>query len=300
MITNVRIGPAGWAYPDWAGIVYPCPTPRKFNALEYLSGFFDTLEINVSFYRPLPPHFAAGWLKKVAGNPNFRFTAKLWQRFTHDRQTLPTLDEVNEVHEGLAALIEAEKLGALLIQFPWSFRRTAENRQWLARVCDTFREYPLAVEIRHASWNHSDFYQSLNERHIAFCNIDQPLFDDSIEPSDRVTAKLAYIRLHGRNYENWFREDADRDARYDYLYSAQELTPWIKRIEKIREQAEDVYVITNNHYRGQAVVNAFEIEAGLGKQDLVIPQHMIDHFPQLARLANVRLQGQAGLPLSEK
>jgi len=296
---NVWIGPAGWSYPDWGGVVYPCPTLKGFHALEYLAQFFDTVEINVSFYRPLPPQFAPSWLKKVVRNPRFRFTAKLWQRFTHEREPRPTSDEICQARDGMAPLLESGKLAALLVQFPWSFRRTDDNRHWLDLVCKTFADYPLVVEVRHASWDVPEMYEALAQRGIAFCNIDQPQFHDAIPPSERVTSRIGYVRLHGRNYQDWFRDDAGRDERYDYLYTGDELKPWLERIEHMRKTADEVYVITNNHYRGQAVVNSFEIQAGLGKKDFVIPQHLIEHYPQLARLSGVQAQGQAGLPLDE-
>ena len=284
MSARVRIGPAGWSYDDWKGIVYPPRMPKSTHALTFLSEFFDTVEINVSFYRPLPWRHSASWIQKVADHPEFKFTAKLWQRFTHERGTPFGEADVRLIHEGLEPLLKEGKLGALLVQFPWSFKRTPDNRRWLASVLDAFSAYPLALEIRHASWNRPEVYQGLADRRVAFCNVDQPLFRDSIEPSARVTAKVGYVRLHGRNYDNWFREDAGRDDRYNYLYTEDDLKPWIEKIEVIRQQADEVYVMTNNHYRGQAVVNAFDIQESLGKTDFTLPQHIVDEYPSLKRL----------------
>jgi len=280
----VRVGPAGWSYDDWKGIVYPPNMPKSLHPLEFLSEFFDVIEVNSSFYRPLQPRYCTSWLAKVAQKPDFRFTVKLWRRFTHERETWPDAGDVQTFQNGLEPLARAGRLGALLVQFPWSFKRAPENRKWLARVLDTFAEYPLALEIRHASWNRAEVYAGLGERHVAFCNIDQPLFADSVAPSARVTAKMGYVRLHGRNVDDWFRESAGRDDRYDYLYSEDELKPWLDKIEAIRLQTDEVYVITNNHYRGQAVVNAFELQAGLGKTDFVLPPHLVGAYPRLERL----------------
>ena len=280
----VRVGPAGWSYDDWKGIVYPRPMPKGLHALEILSPFFDTVEINTSFYRPLAPSHATSWIRKVADNPRFKFTAKLWQRFTHQRDVEPGPDEVRAVCEGLDPLHQEGKLGCVLIQFPWSFKRTPDNRRWLARVLDAFAQYPLALEVRHASWDRPELCAGLAERGVAFCNIDQPLFYDSLEPTAKATGKVGYVRLHGRNHDDWFREDAGRNDRYDYLYSDDELRPWIEKIERIRQQTDETYVITNNHYRGQAVVNAFEIQNGLGQTDFVLPQHLLDQYPRLKRL----------------
>lgn len=278
---TVRVGPAGWNYDDWRGIIYPKRMPGAMHALTYLAQFFDTVEINVSFYRAVPCEHCVSWLRKVSANPRFKFTAKLWQRFTHERAVLPTPEEVQLVHDGLRPLHEAGRLGPLLLQFPWSYRNTEENRQWLSRLLDWFAAYPCAVEVRHASWDVPECYTDLARRNVAFCNIDQPLFHDSIAPMQHVTAPLGYVRLHGRNYTDWFREEAGRDDRYDYLYTTEELKPWLERIEKIRQQADEIYVITNNHYRGQAVVNAFDIMAAMGNKEFLIPPHMIEAFPRL-------------------
>ncbi|HOZ45546.1 MAG TPA: DUF72 domain-containing protein [Candidatus Hydrogenedentes bacterium] len=280
----VRIGPAGWSYEDWKGIVYPPDMPRGFHALTYLAGFFDTVEVDSTFYRPPNWRHCASWLQKTAENPRFMFTMKLWQRFTHERGDWPSAVETRQVVDGMAPLVEAGKLGALLVQFPWSFKRTPENRTWLARIVETFADYSLAVEIRHASWDRPEMLDGLGQRKVAFCNIDQPVFNDSIGPSDHVTAPMAYVRFHGRNYDNWFRDDAKPYERYDYLYTRDELKPWIEKVEKIRKLAVEIYVITNNHYRGQAVVNAFELAAGLGKTEFVLPSHLVAAYPRLKDL----------------
>lgn len=282
----VRVGPAGWSYDDWKGIVYPDPMPSGTHALEWISECFDTVEINSSFYRPPKPKYCDTWIQKVERNPRFKFSVKLWQRFTHERESWPSTGEISEFKDSIAPLNEADKLGALLLQFPWSFKRTDTNRRWLARVIDAFQDYSLVLEVRHTSWDRAEVYTGLADRRVAFCNIDQPLFENSIEPSSHVTALIGYVRLHGRNHDNWFREDATRDDRYDYLYRPDELKPWIAKIESIREQAKEIYAITNNHYRGQAIVNAFDLQEGLGKRDFTIPKHLVDAYPQLKRLLN--------------
>jgi len=280
---NVRVGIAGWDYPDWKGIVYPSGMPKSTHALTYLSTLFDTVEVNSTFYYPPVAKNCAAWVTKVAGNPQFMFTAKLWERFTHKRDSWPSDPEIRMVTDGFAPLADAGKLGALLIQFPWSFKRTPENRTWLARLLDTFAAYPLALEVRHASWDKPEVYASLAERKVAFCSIDQPLFAQSIGPSATVTARVGYVRLHGRNHDDWFREDAGRDDRYNYLYSEEELKPWLEKIQAVRKKADAAYVITNNHFEGQAVVNALEIQAGLGKRPYVLPQHLLDKYPRLRK-----------------
>ena len=285
----VRVGPAGWSYEDWKGLVYPEPLPRDMHALDLLCEWFDTVEINSTFYRPPNPRHCESWVRKIEKKPRFMFTAKLWRRFTHERETWPSSKEVTEFIQGIGPLDDAGRLGAILVQFPWSFRRNDENRRWLGQIVETFGAYPLAIEVRHSSWDRPEVYRGFEEHRVAFCNIDQPMFNDSIGPSGHVTAPLAYVRLHGRNRENWFREGAGRDARYDYLYSSDELKPWIAKIESIRERAKEIYAITNNHYRGQAVVNAFEIEGALGRRDLKPPPHLVEVYPRLKALLHERI-----------
>src|SRR5690242_15991657 len=149
---TLRIGPAGWSYPDWSGYVYPSRKPKGFHEAAYLSEFFDTIEINTSFYQPLKPESAKQWVEFVAANPRFVFTAKLWQRFTHDIVSATsgaTAEDERAVRAGFDVLRAAGKLGAVLLQFPFSFHRTKETMAYLSAVLLRFRDYPLVVEVRH-------------------------------------------------------------------------------------------------------------------------------------------------------
>src|SRR5262245_12880673 len=280
---KILIGPAGWSYKDWKGIVYPPKAGSKFDELAYIANFFDTIEINSTFYRPPAPSSSKSWAKRVAHNPAFKFTAKLYQRFTHERGEA-TKDDEKIFREGIDPLIDAEKLGALLLQFPWSFKNTEEERDYLSALIDRFKDYPLVVELRHASWNEPAVYQSFGRRGVGFCNIDQPLFKRSIKPSSRATSPVGYVRLHGRNYGNWFREKAAPSDRYDYLYSIDELEPWVDKIKTVARDAEETYVVTNNHFRGKGVVNALEIKAMLGGEKVPGPTSLIDEYPRVKEL----------------
>ncbi|OJH38995.1 hypothetical protein BON30_22605 [Cystobacter ferrugineus] len=277
----IRIGPAGWSYDDWAGIVYPKPRPRGFDPLALLAGYFDALELNTSFYRPISRRNAALWLERTAFNPDFRFTAKLWRRFTHERGSAWTADEVSNTREGLDTLHEAGRLGAVLVQFPWSFRNTGDNRDWLDEVVSTFSEWPLVLEVRHASWNEPDVFVELAERGVGFVNIDQPLFRHSLGPSARATSPVGYVRVHGRNFHNWFRKTASAMERYDYLYPARELAPWVERTKEIaaHPRVSDVYVVTNNHVRGKGVVNALMLQTMLTGRQVHAPETLVREYP---------------------
>jgi len=277
---KIRVGPAGWSYKDWKSIVYPDNAGSKFDPLAYLASFFHTIEINNTFYRPPSASASKLWAKRVAHNNNFKFTLKLYQRFTHERGEA-TVEDEKVFREGIDPLAEAGRLGALLLQFPWSFKNTEEERDYLSDLLDKFKDYPLVVELRHASWNEPAVYESFERRDIGFCNIDQPLFKRSIKPSARATSPLGYVRLHGRNYENWFRQDAAPHDRYDYLYSPEELEPWVERIKKISRDAQETYVVTNNHFRGQGVVNALEIMAMLEGEKVDGPASLVEAYPRV-------------------
>ena len=265
---RIRVGPAGWSYTDWEGTVYP-PHGSKFDHLAYLASFFDTIEINSPFYRIPPPTHAKSWVRRVGGIADFKFTTKVFKGFTHEPAELAA-DDVKAFRDYLDPLMEADRLGALLLQFPWSFKNSDESRDRLVQLFDAFDEYPKALEVRHASFQNEEFFAFLNEHGVGFVDVDQPLFHDSVKPADIATGPLAYVRLHGRNYEKWFAH-AETWERYDYLYEKSELEPWVDRIQSMSRE-RDTYVVTNNHFRGQAIVNAVEIKDMLGMGGKVPPQ----------------------------
>ena len=296
----IRVGPAGWSYADWAGVVYPKPRPKTFDPLAFLAGLFDAMELNTSFYAPVSRRNCEQWLERTAFNPDFRFTAKLWKRFTHERTAVWTADEVKQTRAGLDALHEAGLLGAVLVQFPWSFRNTEENRDWLDEVVSTFNDWPLVLEVRHLSWNEPDVYAELAERGIGFVNIDQPLFANSLAPSARVTSSVGYVRVHGRNYRDWFRKNAGPMERYDYLYPARELKPWAERTQEMAShpRVQDVYVVTNNHVRGKGIANAMMLQAMLTGRKVEAPETLVRAYPQELRPYVRQAPESAGHPAS--
>jgi len=277
MSQQLRIGPAGWSYTDWEGVVYP-KHGSKFDHLAYLASFFDTIEINSPFYRIPPPTHAKSWVRRVSANPDFKFTTKAFRGFTHDEATLAGAD-VSAFRNYLDPLMDANRLGALLLQFPWSFKNTPESRAKLEALFRAFDAYPKALEVRHATFQDDDFLRFLDEQNVGWVNVDQPLFHDSVKPSDTVTGPLAYARFHGRNYEKWFAHTESWE-RYNYLYSEKELDPWVERIESMA-RSKDTYVITNNHFRGQAIINANDLKEALG-QDVKVPPQLKEVYPDRA------------------
>jgi uncharacterized protein YecE (DUF72 family) len=287
----VRVGPAGWSYPDWAGYVYPSRRAKGFHEAAYLSEFFDTIEINTSFYQPLRPDHAAQWIDRVAANPRFVFTAKLWQRFTHDiRSTTSDASAADEraVRAGFDVLRAANRLGAVLLQFPFSFHRTAETVAYLSAILKRFADYSLVVEVRHASWDAPETLELLHARGVSFCNIDQPVIGRSLGPSAQATSAVGYVRLHGRRYDTWFSDDLSIPAheRYNYLYSVEELAPWVARVRKVTERARETFVITNNHFQGKSVVNALQLINILKGSKVKVPEPLRRQYPQLEAIAD--------------
>jgi uncharacterized protein YecE (DUF72 family) len=289
------VGTAGWSYEDWGGIVYPAAKPRGFHALSYLPAFIDIIEVNSTFYRPAPPAMVRSWLKRLEGRPDFLLALKLYQAFTHARQGFGRKD-LDDVRQAADLVRLQGRLAALLVQFPWSFRNTAENTAYLRRLLEAFAGYPLAVEVRHAGWAEPAFFRLLEDHGAAFCNIDQPVIGESIGPSSISTSPaFAYVRLHGRNTKNWFREEAGRDDRYDYLYARDELEDWVARIKDLGRKSGKVYVITNNHYRGQAMANALQIRNMITGEKVDVPQPMLERYPVLRDIVRAIKAGQKGL-----
>ena len=282
----VRVGPAGWSYPDWSGYVYPTHRSKGFHEATYLAGFFDTIEINTSFYQPLRPDHAASWVDRVAANPAFLFTAKLWQRFTHDPSA--SAEDERAVRAGFDVLRDAEKLGAVLLQFPFSFHRTPETVSYLTSVLKRFADYPLVVELRHSSWQTKETLALLSEHRAGFCNIDQPVIGHSLKPSAESTSQIGYVRLHGRRYDTWFSDDPTTPSheRYNYLYSLEELDPWVARIHTIQKHTRNIFVVTNNHFQGKAVVNALQLIGILTGNKVKVPEPLRQHYPALERIAS--------------
>ena len=285
----IRVGAAGWFYEDWNFIVYPGKPGRGFDRLGLMASLFDTNEINSSFYRIPSPRMTADWARRVAHNPRFAFTAKLYRGFTHEGKAGAA--EEKAFAQAMDPLARAGRLGCVLAQFPFSFHNSAENRAKLERLLASFLGFPLATEFRHTSWNTTEARELLARRGAAFVNIDQPPLEGNLPPTDHITAPLAYFRFHGRNAGKWFGPDTSNEQRYNYLYSDEELTPWVDRIRQAGEKlastrevdaaARGVYVILNNHFRGQAVANAIQLQMALTGESRDVPETLRETYPAL-------------------
>jgi len=289
--SRIFVGTAGFSYKDWEGIVYPAGLKKTQHPVQFLAQYFDCCEINTSFYGHIQPKTGKQWCDLVAEvNPAFQFTLKLFRSFTHapgaqlqstSAKTLNPLEEdETKAKEGLDSIAAQKRLGAVLVQFPISFKNTDENRDYLEKLIAKFRSYPLAVEVRHATWDNSEILARFAAHRVAFCNIDQPQLGRAVAATEYSTAPVAYVRLHGRNYKEWFQSD-NRDDRYNYLYTPQQLEPWKQKIERLAEKAEKTFAITNNHYKGKAAVNALELKGMLGQRKVKAPGTLVEHYPEL-------------------
>jgi uncharacterized protein YecE (DUF72 family) len=314
--SQIRVGTAGWSYKDWDGILYPPEvTRKKIHPVEYMARFFDVIEINTSFYGHIRPEHGRLWSRKAkAVNPQFVFTAKLHRSFTHSPLAVmeptsaasirPNDKDERLAREGLESVAAENMLGALLIQFPVSFKNTSLNREYLDQLLRQFIEYPRVVEVRHESWNQPETLTHFLRHNVGFCNIDQPLLGRSLAPTEHVTSNLGYVRLHGRNYEHWFESGFEsesgsdtnsrvdsRNDRYNYLYKAAELEKWKEKIEIIAKKAPTTFVIANNHYQAKAPVNALELRHLLEGKKVRAPETLVRHYPELKAISETEDAG---------
>jgi uncharacterized protein YecE (DUF72 family) len=263
--TNIYIGTSGWSYPKgegtWTGYFYPI---GKINELEYYSQFFNTVEVNSSFYRPPNPGYVYNWVKRVPDD--FRFTVKLWQKFTHPKmyeeatgeEAAISQKDVDQFKQSIDPMANSGKLGALLAQFPPSFKNDNYGQQILLAVIRTFGSYRLAVELRHRSWSDDvGFAQLLQDNNVSWVHIDEPKFQSSIATEIPLTADMAYFRFHGRNKEMWWKGDSE--TRYKYLYSPEEINELANRVKAAGNKAQLLFAFFNNHWQGYAPRNAVSI-----------------------------------------
>lgn len=288
----IYIGTAGWSYPDWQGIVYP-NNIKAYEYLPYLSHFFNVAEINSSFYAIPSEKTVLGWLKKIKGRENFLFILKLYQGFTHKREKF-NLEEVKAFKNVAKIILEGDRLGGILVQFPWSFKPAEKEFEYLKDLFENFIDLKLFLEIRNQLWMKEPFFKLLKDYEVTLCNIDQPIFHNSVKLYDYQSdseevglaeRRFAYLRLHGRKKESWFKEDAGRDERYDYLYSEEEISEIVRFLNEIVKKAKETFVITNNHFQGKAVCNALQIASKLFGNKIDVPKNIIEKFPQLKNIA---------------
>ena len=248
--SKVLIGTSGYSFADWVGPFYP-EKIAKGKMLDYYKEHFQTVEINSTYYRI--PHAAVFYniAKKVG--PEFEFIVKTHRSFTHDRKELREPSE--QFTEAIKPLLDTSQLKGLLAQFPWSFKFSPVNLEYLLEGKNYFGDIPLFVEFRHDSWDRPEVYASLKENQIGFCCVDEPQLERMFPPKVLATTSVGYVRFHGRNMVDWWQPRKGSD-RYNYDYKKEELADWVKKIEEIRRNTNKVYLFFNNCHHGQAVKSA--------------------------------------------
>ena len=292
----IRVGPAGWSYRDWEGIVYPRRRGRGFHPLRHLSKYFTCVEINSTFYATPRADYAELWLAQVVDRSAFLFSVKLQDVFTHEPLATDgkELDQqVRAFLDGIEPLRRTGRLACLLVQFPLSFHRAPRNESRLELLERLFGHLPLVLEVRHRSWFETEALEMIERTGYSLAHIDLPAAADHPPANAPQIGTIGYLRLHGRNRTSWFDPHAGRDRRYDYLYDPQEIDEIVERTRRISEGVDETLVITNNHYGGKAVVNAFEILARLEGKPVAAPPEILEAFPRLG--AAVETDGERGL-----
>ncbi|MBN2072858.1 MAG: DUF72 domain-containing protein [Actinobacteria bacterium] len=244
------LGTSGYSYSDWKGGFYPEGLSQD-DRLQYYSRTFNTVELNFTYYTHPGPHIFQGMTQKV-GN-GFIFSLKAHSCITHTRDCKEA-DIINYMN-AIKPLADRGMLGTVLLQFPSAFRFSQNNLDYLKKLRQDFGELDLAVEFRHNSWIKGKVIDFMSGNNLGFCNVDQPGLKSLIPPTGICTTRTGYVRFHGRNAVNWWKP-AKAYMRYDYLYSQEELAPWVPRIKKLRENTDKTFVYFNNHYKAQAVKSA--------------------------------------------
>ena len=311
---DVRVGTSGWSYPSgngrWNGIFYPASRSKRlgtagFDELRFYASHFDTVEVNSTFYGQPRAEVTRGWAERTP--TGFDFSLKLYQKFTHpkmfreaaqkgapgaggsllDLLAAVTQADIDAFREGVEPLASAGKLGAVLAQFPPSFKDSPASRDYLMKLLQAFGDYPLAVELRHRSWSDAigDTLALLDAFGAAFVQIDEPKFRLSIRQNylPNITS-FYYMRLHGRNVAQWWHHDKSED-RYDYLYSADELREFSMIAGAANTLVKRSYLYMNNHFAAKSVTNAVMVKAQLGQPlSGEYPPELVARYPEIAGL----------------
>jgi uncharacterized protein YecE (DUF72 family) len=260
----ILVGTSGYGYKEWVGKVYPEGSrPEQF--LTQYASMFATVELNFSYYKMPTAQQSERFLEEAG--PGFLFAIKGNEALTHQIEGATWKEAAKAFLVALEPLRKADRLAAILFQFPYSFHYEVDHRRYLDALLGEFTGLPTAVEFRNAEWYNNRVLDALRERRVAMASLDMPDLKNLPPVMDVVTSPLAYVRFHGRNGEAWWGSDSGR--RYDYFYSDDELEAWADRVEAIAERAERVLIYFNNHRRGQSVRNAKSLEAILERRGLL-------------------------------
>lgn len=253
----IHIGTSGFSYQDWRGHFYPEDLPDR-DMLSYYAGHFGTVEVNATYYRLPGARMFAGMLQKVPRE--FRFTVKATREMTHEAPSgagpgSDTDAVFGKFVAALGPLVDAGQLGCVLLQFPWSFRDSAKNRDYLGSLAERMQGLPSVVELRNREWVRNETFELLRARGLGYCCVDEPRLKGLMPPVAVATSPVGYVRFHGRNAQKWWQHQ-EAWERYDYLYSEAELQEWVPQVREVAAETHDTYVFFNNHYQGKAGKNA--------------------------------------------
>ncbi|RMG60852.1 MAG: DUF72 domain-containing protein [Calditrichaeota bacterium] len=249
-----RVGTSGFSYQDWRGVFYPEDLPTG-KMLDYYAQYFNTVEVNSTYYRI--PNRAVFYHLSRKTPPDFDFMVKTHQETTHQRQNPE--QAMQALIEAVQPLVEAGKFSGFLAQFPYSFKNTPENRDYLKQTRELAGDYPLFVEFRNWTWNRQEVFQFLRENNLGYVNVDQPRLRGLLPPQSVLTTDAGYVRFHGRNKQEWWQ--GTNETRYNYLYTEEELKEWLGRIATLLKQSKRTHIFFNNHPQGKAVKNALQLKA---------------------------------------
>lgn len=292
MLPKYHIGTAGWSYKDWVPSFYPKNQSAGFDWLQFYSQYFNCVEVNSTYYAYISPKVVEGWIRKISDSEDFLFTVKLHQDFTHKKDF--DQQKIKAVSYNLDMLTKAERLGGLLIQFPYSFSFDNSTADYVSKLSDIFQNYYRFVEVRHKSWLKKESLEMFKKLNLTYCTIDQPQIGEAIPFEPIITNDKAYLRFHGRNVKAWLnsiknygkqQSYEEQSERYKYLYSPGELVEIEQKIKSIQEKVKEVYVIMNNHPQGDAIANAFELIHLLEEKSKVqMPSTIVKAYPRLEEI----------------
>lgn len=254
----IKVGTAGYSYTDWIGPFYPAGT-KSARMLEYYSLYFNFVEVNSTYYHMPGIRLFEGMDRKTPAD--FKFAVKLFGGFTHERNS--GQEDAEKFKYSLSPIVQSGKLACLLAQFPYSFKHTNENIDYLKALKQQFREYELCIEFRNREWIGKDVFDMLRHESMGYVCVDEPALHGLIGNVTAVTSNIAYIRLHGRNAGKWYAGEGSE--RYDYLYDTNELLEWVSRLQEIDDGSGVTLVSFNNHPKGKAIENAKALMGYLGK-----------------------------------
>ncbi len=281
------VGIGGWEHEALDACFYPRAGAPQAEKLAWYAGFFETVEIRPTFWDDmLTAEDAKPWVDAVAHERSFLFNVKLHSLFTHKRTV--RRDVAKNTISILQFLLEHQRLGALLMQFPYEFTNTSSNRIHLARLAEIFRGFPVHVELRHDSWQTPSLKNFLAGNFLFPVNADLPRVKHLMPFSPNVAGETAYLRLHGRNEKGWLLDTFE--TRYDYLYNARELQELRRRLEALAVRCQQVIIICNNTGGGKAVATALQLTSMLrsdrpGMKPLEVPAAAFHAFPVLREIA---------------